>query len=350
MRVVVDIPTELVDQIQSEIMQGNYAGPEEFLEQALHTQLRLESDEQQMLTSFGEAVQPRNQEAERSSFRETLADKQTRNANDGNSKLEDLSVRDFDVLTVDPPSPNRIDTGPLWGQYNRILPMKVSVRRLAIKLDRVDAEGIAYDEFREETAAVARVYGLRLKEMDEDAGRGRGEKFSAGFPTGDKVESSLNRFKTHFVGQIDSTGSLTGSLPNLQFVTIAPSTREFGLSDPGLDFARIENPILDEDFRSENPLSEAERRFYLDHVDSELHAEYNAMEVVTEAIVEGVNRPESLSKRVAELSEDWSSAQASTIRSGLIGRMHELGLVSRKRVGKRGVGYELTVDGERELL
>lgn len=350
MRVVVDIPSELVDQIRSAIEQGNYAGPEEFLEQALHTQLRLESDEQQTLTSFSEAVQPRSHEVEQSSFRQTLASEQTSSTNEDSSELEDLSVRDFDVLTVDPPSPSRIDTGPLWGQYNRILPMKVSVRRLAIELDKAGAEGIAYDEFREQTAAVARAYGLNLKEIDKETGRGRGEKFSAGFPTGDKVESSLNRFKTHFVGQIDSTGSLTGSLPNLQFVNISSSTREFGLSDAGLDFARVENPVLDQSLRSDNPLSESERRFYLDHVNSELHAEYKAMELVAEAIVEGVNRPDPLSERVAELSEDWTSAQASTIRSGLIGRMNELGLVSRKRVGTRGVGYELTVDGERELL
>lgn len=350
MRVVVEIPTELVDQIRSAIKQGNYAGPEEFLGQALHTQLRLESDEQQTLTSFSEAVQPRDQEFEQNSFRETVAGRQTRSASDGDSELEDLSVRDFDVLTVDPPSPSRIDTGPLWGQYNRILPMKVSVRRLAIELDLVTTEEVAYDKFRDETAAVARAYGLQLKEIDEEAGRRRGEKFSAGFPTGHKIESSLNRFKTHFVGQIASTGSLTGSLPNLQFVNIAPSTQEFGLSNAGLNFARIENPVLDEDLRSENPLSEPERRFYLDHVDSELHAEYNAMEVVAEAIAEGINRPDPLSERVAELSEDWSSAQASTIRSGLIGRMNELGLVCRKRVGKRGVGYELSVDGEGELL
>jgi Arc/MetJ-type ribon-helix-helix transcriptional regulator len=350
MRVVVNIPSELVDQIRSAIEQGNYAGPEEFLEQALHTQLRLESDEKQILTSFSEAVQPRSQEFEQSSFEGTLASEQAPGTNEDSSVLEDLSVRDFDVLTVDPPSPSRIDTGPLWGQYNRILPMKVSVRRLAIELDKAGAGGIAYDEFREQTAAVARAYGHKLKEIDKEAGRGRGEKFSAGFPTGDKVESSLNRFKTHFVGQIDSTGSLTGSLPNLQFVNISPSTREFGLTDAGLDFARVENPVLDQSLRSDNPLSESERRFYLDHVNNELHAEHNAMELVAEAILGGVNRPDPLSERVAELSEDWTSAQASTIRSGLIGRMNELSLVSRKRVGTRGVGYELTVDGKRELL
>ena len=155
---------------------------------------------------------------------------------------------------------------------------------------------------------------------------------------------------THFVGQIDSSGNLTGSLPNLGFANIDPNERGFGLTDAGLKFARLENPLLDEDIHADSSLSAEERDFYIDHVSKQLPGEYSAMRVAAEAIDEGVDRPQPLSERIGELSDDWSEAQASTIRSGMIGRMVELELVSRHRVGSRGVGYDLTQLGEEELL
>lgn len=350
MRVVVDIPPDLVDDIRSAVQSGGYESPEEFLKQALRTQLELESSEQETLMSFSEAVQTgKSTESERSSDEEISKVNPT-SSPAGLEDLPDLSIRDFDVLTVDPPVSDRIDTEPLWGQYNRIFPMKLSIRRLAIVLSQRGLDEAPYQRFRDETAKVARAYGLRLHEIDEEQSRGRGEKFSAALPTGDKVERSKDRFKTHFVGQIDSSGNLTGSLPNLQFVNIHPETNGFGITQAALEFAQIDNPLLDEDIRSDESLSDTERQFYLDHVTNEHPAEFEAMSTVADAIANGINRPDPLSERVGELSDDWSSAQASTVRSGLIGRMHELGLVSRKRVGVRGVGYEITDRGELELL
>ena len=352
MRVVVEIPPGLVDEIRSAVRSGNYESPEEFLERALRTQLELESGQQETLRSFGDAIEAGEAPGERqTTFHAKATQRAVEPADDEpETELEDLSLRDFDVTTVSPPAADRIDTGPLWGQYNRIFPMKLVVRRLAIVLSEPGAAGAPYREFREETARVARAYGLRLEEADEKLGRGRGEKFSAAFPTGDKVERSLDRFQTHFVGQLDKQGNLTGALPNLQFVDIDPAEETFGLTSAGLRFAQIENPLLDEDIESETPLSKSEREFYLDHVASEHEAEAHAMRVVAEAIANGVDRPDPLSERIGELSADWSAAQASTIRSGLVGRMHELGLVTRKRVGSRGVEYELTELGGRELL
>lgn len=345
MRVVVDIPPELVDDIRSVVQRGAYASPEEFLDQALRTQLELESGEQGTLLSFGDAIRSEQGQPHTETGQ---AEPTTKGAEEG-PHLEDLSARHFDVNTVEPPATERTDTGPLWGQYNRIFPMKLSVRRLAIFLNDTESDSAPYKQFREQTARVAREYGLRLEDVDEEKGRGRGERFSAALPTGDKVERSLARYQTHFVGQIDTNGQLTGSLPNLQFVDIDPETRDFGLTQAGLEFALIENPLLDEAITAEEPLSDAEREFYLGHVESEHSAEYDAMQIVATAITDGVDRPDPLSERVGELSDDWSSAQASTIRSGLIGRMHELGLVSRHRVGARGIGYQLTELGEREL-
>jgi hypothetical protein len=227
----------------------------------------------------------------------------------------------------------------------------LSLRHLALWLDDEETDGAPYKQFRDRTADIAREYGFWMEKLDDRMGRGRGEKFSAALPTSDKVERSLDRFKTHFVGQIDSEGNLTGSLPNLRFVDIDPEDREFGITESGLEFARLTNPLLDErDETTEHSLSETERRFYLDHVDAEHPEEAKAMAFVATAIAEGIDRPDPLSERVGELSDEWSAAQASTVRSGLVGRIYELGLVTRERVGSRGIRYELTRRGEEELL
>ncbi len=351
MRVVVDIPPELVDEIRSALRSGGYEDPEEFLMQALRTQLELESSEQQTLMSFGEAIETNESPSQDRPLDERTSKQSDLEFADHPGEPTKLPRREFDVRTVDSPSPERIDMGPLWGQYNRIFPMKLSIRHLAIRLDAEDTDGVPYKQFRDKTAEVAREYGFYLEDLDDRMGRGRGEKFSAALPTGDKVERSLDRFKTHFVGQVDSEGDLTGSLPNLQFVDIDPKAREFGITKSGLEFARLENPLLDEqDEMVEHSLSEGERRFYLDHVDAEHPEEARAMRIVADAIAEGIDRPDPLSERIGELSDDWSAAQASTIRSGLVGRLYELGLVSRERVGGRGIRYQLTDRGEEELL
>lgn len=351
MRVVVDIPPDLVDEIRSAVRSGGYEDPEEFLVRALRTQLELESDEQQTLMSFGEAVEADESPPKKRAPNEPTSESSPPQDVNRRKDPTELPRRDFDVRTVASPAPERIDTEPLWGQYNRIFPMKLSLRHLAIWLDGKDTDGAPYKQFRDRTAQIAREYGFWLVELDDQMGRGRGEKFSAALPTGDKVERSLDRFKTHFVGQIDSEGNLTGSLPNLQFVDIDPETQEFGITEAGLEFARLINPLLDDqDETVEHSLSDAERRFYLDNVDAEHPKEARAMRVVAAAIAEGIDRPDPLSERVRQLSEDWSAAQASTVRSGLVGRLYELGLVTRERVGARGIRYELTDRGEGELL
>jgi hypothetical protein len=344
MRVVVDIPPDLVEEIRETLRESGYEDPEQFLLQALRTQLELESGGDETLMSFGEAIEP----GESHSQSITSTEQSHRPSLDTPNSTEPRSLprREFDIPTVDPPVSGRIDTGPLWGQYNRIFPMKLSLRNLAIWLDDEKSRGAPYEAFRDETAEVAREYGLWLAGVDERLGRGRGERFSAALPTGDKVDRSLDRFKTHFVGQMDSEGNLTGSLPNLLFVDIDPETREFGITEAGLDFARLQNPLLDGDDETvDHSLSEAEREFYLDHVDAAHEEEAEAMRVVARAINEGIDRPDPLSERVGELSEDWSNAQASTVRSGLVGRLHELELVRRERVGSRGIRYELTPQG-----
>jgi energy-coupling factor transporter ATP-binding protein EcfA2 len=118
------------------------------------------------------------------------------------------------------------------------------------------------------------------------------------------------------------------------------------ITDAGLAFAELYNPLLDDGPDADEPLSAEERSFYLDHAKENLDDEYAAMVKTAQAVNEGNNRPTSLTEHIAELNTDWSQSQADTMRSGLVSRMYELGLISRERVGQRGIAYNLTETGE----
>jgi len=110
-------------------------------------------------------------------------------------------------------------------------------------------------------------------------------------------------------------------------------------------FAILPNPILDGGVDALESLSAEERQLYLEHVHQALPREYQAMARVAAAISEGSDRPEAVSMAVAKLNPGWSATQVNTMRSGLVSRMSELGLVDRTRVGERGVAYRLTPRG-----
>lgn len=352
MKMVVNVPDELVARVQTAVAEGSYDDPEQFLELALRNQLELEESEQSSLPSFGEVVGGESVEQQelQTAVDEPISGVEELNYSKESDELEDLSLRKFDVQTVSLPEESRLDEGPLWGQYNRLFPVKLVVRRLAILITEDGNEAIPYKRFREETALTAREYGLRIEEVDEREDRGRGEKIASALPTGDKKDRSMERFKTHFVGQLEAGGELTGAAPDLRFVNIDPEEKSFGLTEAGLEFASIRNPLLDDGLEADQSLSAEERDFYVEHVRSEVAEEYEAMQFLAEAVMEGINRPTSLSEKVAELNDNWSEAQAKTVRSGLASRMVELGLLTRHRVGARGTGYDLTDEGRGSLL
>ena len=263
-----------------------------------------------------------------------------------------LENRDFtDLAVCDVPDAEYLEDGPLWGQYNRIFPVKIVVRQLANMILQYDTDRIDLEVFRIEVASNARELGLELREIDNSSNRGRGEKLSSGLPIGSDANKSMNRFKTQFVGDIDQSKHLSGAAPSLQFIEItSEEDNHIGLTDYGVLFAGLYNPLLDESLRSDIALSDKEREFYLEHISHHLPDEFAAMQTVADGIQSGADRPDALTEHVVELNGDWTDAQANTIRTGLVSRMYELGLITRERVGQRGVAYRLTNQGEEHLL
>ena len=350
LKIVVDVPDDLVGRVKSVVEGEGYENAQEFVKTAIENQVEIEESGEVGFKTLEEAV---------SEFDDgTSEDAQQRDVKTQELGTDGLGKRDYDTVpTVSPPDDDRLSSGPLWGQYNKIFPAKLVVRRLANVIREQNEDGtstpqdgilwVDLERFREETGRLARDYGLQIKEYDQKRSRGRGEKLSSGLPTGENTEKSVGRFQTHFVGRSKRDGSLTGASPSLMFVQITDEdVGRIGITEAGLEFAELYNPLLDIGPDADESLSTDECEFYLKHVQSELPAEYEAMVTAAKAIGEGDDRPNELTDRIAQLRESWSESKANTMRSGIVSRMHELGLIKRERVGQRGISYTLTEAGE----
>lgn len=350
MKLVVDLSETLIGRVKQAVDEGGYENAREFVTTAIENQLELEESSEEQFKTLDEAINAIGEE-------DAVGSEEPEHP-PSDIGTDGLGQRKYDTVpTVAPPSEGRLDSGPLWGQYNRIFPVKLVVRRLANVIQDQNEDGtstphdsiqwIDFDQFRKETAKLARNYGLQVKQYDEEKSRGRGEKLSAGLPTSESLQKSIERFQTHFIGKSRRDGNLGGAAPHLLFVDITnKDVSRIGITEAGLEFAELYSPLLDKGSDADDPLSNDERTFYIDHVRKELSAEFNAMVDLAEAIENGIDRPDSLTEQVAQMDDSWSESQASTIRSGLVSRMHELGLVTRERIGQRSIAYQLTSEGK----
>lgn len=358
----IDVPEDLVREIRRAVDHGTYESAQKFVEAAIQNELDRTSVSRDLKT-LEEALAAVGDDTDNN---ESSTDGSSGEADSGVTTEQQTVLSKDDGLftrpeatkvpTVPRPDTVRLDDGPLWGQYNRIFPVKLVVRAIAnggttqTALNSEDG-WIQLHPLADHIADAARAFGSEIEHYDDQRGRGRGEKLSTGLPVGDDEERSKDRFQTHFVGRAEGTGDLTGAPPHLLFVDIrnAEGAQQIGLTEAGREFATLPSPLLDGGANADDALSATEREFYLDHVDEDLPAEHQAMVTVAKAIRDGDDRPAELTNRVAFLNTEWSESQAKTIRSGLTSRMYELGLVDRTRVSQRGIAYELTDEGVRLL-
>ena len=141
-------------------------------------------------------------------------------------------------------------------------------------------------------------------------------------------------------------GTYTGLLIDLKLINLDRQKR-IRLTEPGIQFAALHNPILD----SPGPyaherFSGEETDFLIGHITSSIPVERFAYIVTLTSIESGSNTPEklddSLKKYMPERAErPFSDAFLTTQRAGVISRMADLGLVERARNGPN-VTYVVT--------
>jgi hypothetical protein len=232
-------------------------------------------------------------------------------------------------------------------QYNRLFPLKIVMRVAAnLLLNRTgltngtddDSETvwnpIFLDDLRTECAKVAKYAKKRMQWIDNNKGTDFGSWFSVALTDGSKKQDE--RFMVQFVGSVRNKGQ---GLPfEIGFLDVDPDG-EVKITELGLQFTLEENPIIDQQDGWKDGISftESERKILLHGINSNLEGEMELIEAVLDAVKSGKKTPTDIEKILIEMS--YSETEASVVRTGLMARMTELGLVNRIKKG-RNVFYE----------
>jgi hypothetical protein len=247
----------------------------------------------------------------------------------------------------------------IFGQHNKILPVKANVRALVNLLRNTPRQpGVELEEASREIANEASRLGEVLRRSDIDCKRSRDEAHALAFPSSEPSNSDKSRLRyaSQFVGSISKEGRMTGLLIDLKLVNIdrhkPPRIR---LTEPGLRFAELRNPILDADVSIQyEKFSPEEIDFLLQHIQHHLPVEQFAFFATLNAITSGSNTPDLLDAALKKYLPDrkdkpFTLAFLTTQRAGVISRMADLGLVTRSRSGLN-VTYVATPRASQFLL
>lgn len=243
------------------------------------------------------------------------------------------------------------DKSWLWGQTNRILPIKIGLRVLYSLID--SEQRIDLEKFRNKAAHIAAWFGSEIRNYENKLNKIRDERISAGLPKEEEFKSIL-RYKSHFLAYMRKDGKLDGAMPFLKFVNLIKDEKGkilIGLTEAGLNFAKLDNPVI-ERYDFEKSFDQKEIDFYLEHVSINVQGESCAIKWLLTKLVNGIVKREAI---IDELKKDFgqiwqldSDKVLNTQRAGLIARMFELGLINKEKDGIE-VKYIISPLGESYL-
>jgi len=335
MKVLVDINEDLFNRIK-EVNQGSSLS--NFILIAIENQISLEKEQHMDLQDLGGLIKkpPENT---------LVKEKNLKKPGEVIDNLDFLKTPvDYNKLSGFPLK-NSIKNEYIWGQYNKFFALKFAVRYLAYLQSKSNQLPVSLNEFHETCAQAASQMKQILIQSDTNAGRVWGEGFSTGLP--DNEEKSRSRFKRHFIGYQDTKGNPVGALTDIGFIVI--DNGKVALSQYGLAFAKIKNPILDDDPFSSYLFSWEEQKYLIDHIKNNISIEWNGMKSVIHWINEGMNSPKKLNAKFATLDNTWTSKMANTYRTGMLARMLDLGFICRKKIGVKS-NYIVTENGTKAMV
>lgn len=367
----VNLSDKLFTAIKELVEDGKYASFESFLEIASFNQLALErgSSPQDIVDrghrhvrgqesrSADDGASPKGKAERPASRKKPGRNGETRKAAisvaRNGSDSDALSPADYDAafdrlaLATWPENglkPGRLEPGTLatqrlFGQVNRLLPLKLACRWLA-KSSAADRKWPKYDAISDRLADDAATIGSLLEKWDMESGRKRDELLATGLPRRGN-SASRDRFLSQFVARLTRGGDIyPGAICLYQLAKFEEST--LVLTEQGLGFAQIDSPVLDaKNKKTPTALSEDETNYLVQQVLSWVPTERDDMRIVLKAVQEGRTTPSELTAAVqSEFPRDWTESVALTHISGLVARLAELRLLRRQWQGRR-VTYEL---------
>jgi hypothetical protein len=228
----------------------------------------------------------------------------------------------------------------IFGQYNRLLPVKASCRALAHLLDG-KPNGVSLDEAASRISEEALTLGSFLAYRDKQNGTKRDEALSTAFPSPYReIEKSRLRYANQFVASISKQGKVSSLLMDLKLINhTGTKNPRLKLTEAGWDFAKLRNPVFDGGaLEATHKFTTEERSFLLNHISSSVPAEDFAYHTILVAVDGGAQTPEKLDSALQEhvsqaagrsLTKSFLASQ----RSGAVSRMADLELITRERDG-----------------
>jgi hypothetical protein len=342
---------EIKTKIDDLVQRGLYPDFSAFCVVALENQLLLEDAP----TSLTEPAEPRKLEPAGEPKRVTKSESGPRPRTRARSSRSNGIPQECTLTLVPetPPFPLRdqlssvfspTDTVPInrWllGHYNRLLPAKVSCRAL-VNLAKDGKVSLVVDEIAPLIAEVAAQVGEHLRALDEEQNSHRDEALCIAFPEpGERGAKGRLRFQNHFVGQMvkgQQEGLLVGL--KLAFMEVKRNRPLITPTQAGWEFAQLPNPILENGVDRPKALSDQEIEFLLAHIERNVPVELFAYRLVLSLIREGKDSPESTNQalmKYVDTSKKLSGeieTYISTQRGGVLGRMKDLQLIHRERIG-----------------
>ena len=349
MKYIVDISQAHAQTIQKYLDKGIYGSLSQFISASIENQLALEENDSNGFVPF---------RLEKENRPSTGIATKIVTPSAGFEKYRLVNIPNFKSVTEAPGFNNLVFSSQkdipekqawIWGQVNKIFPVKLGVRILHQML--ATKQAVELNEFLEIATQEAVVCGENIRAHEKQAGKIRDEKISAALPTTD--EKSRTRYKFQFLVYPRKDGLLDGAMALMRFCNVYMEKKKqmIGITEAGLKFSLLTNAVVDND-DFERSLSEEESRFYISHIKENVKGEYEAVKWVLEQISSGTNERETLNIEIEKTFGDiWGATPAviNTQRAGLTARIYELGLIEKEKDGIR-VKYSISEIGKRLFL
>jgi len=237
----------------------------------------------------------------------------------------------------------------------RFLPCKLLLRFLAGSLVKADADTVEACSFRNQVRYAAFSWTDYVRRLDQQTDQPRGRRLSTAFPdVARDQEKSISRFLEAYVGSPYASGpKVGGALPFLGFVAQIgpPGHVRIGITQAGVEFARVLNPVLDEAEISFPPFRNDEIALVMKAITTRAPAELDLMRYYVELINQmGRASRDALTARMRNFYVrfwsplDLNAGMIESMRATLHSRCQELGLVKTDREA-RIASYTVTETG-----
>lgn len=346
MRYLVDVTQKQSDEINRLINAGKYQTVAQFISTAVENQIYIESSDQPVDSTTkekkGVGILNNHEITEFRAIKKIML-------SEIKNRPQIVSMPKFTDLAV-----SLYEAGEekcwLWGQTNKILPVKIGLRVLYSVMGT--DQWLELEEYRKKAVDIAVGLGTIIRKNEDEKSKMRDDRISAGLP--EENFTSKSRYKSQFLAYMRRDKKLEGAMPFLRFVNLKINDKGkifIGLTEPGLTFAKLINPVIDNnDF--ENSFSEKEIDFYLDHITNKVKGESEAIKWLLRKLTSGIADREQINlevkKEFGSFWNDASDAVINTQRAGLMARMFELELIDKDKKGV-SVVYKITDLGSKFL-